>query len=271
MLLKLFLFFISIVCTSCSYVTKNNYMDPSSEIENIKESNKQQVMSVPESNGENKNSLGNGQVKKNCFPCNLESSDKNRFDKYSYQKSMAILLGICLIDGNVADEINYLLSEAIAEGDYDAMNAKGFLLVDGTLFGYRDYDSAIDFFSMAAKKGNKDAQFNLGFMYEHGIGLPQDIKTAKKFYSSSVNKDPGFMRLKNHSLETSEIPKDLDNKIKDRNPRAKDTQSKTKDIRGGGFKKENGGVSNYDENSQKKPTRTKSENGTKFKVPYLKE
>ena len=37
-------------------------------------------------------------------------------------------------------------------------------------------------FSKLAKQGNAKAQYNLGWMYSHGEGVPKDDKLAAKWY-----------------------------------------------------------------------------------------
>ncbi len=37
-------------------------------------------------------------------------------------------------------------------------------------------------YRLAAEQGNAYAQFNLGFMYDNGQGVPKDYKTAVKWY-----------------------------------------------------------------------------------------
>ena len=38
-----------------------------------------------------------------------------------------------------------------------------------------------------AEQGNADAQFILGYMYANGKGVPQDYKTALKWYNGNLN------------------------------------------------------------------------------------
>jgi len=40
-----------------------------------------------------------------------------------------------------------------------------------------------------AKQGNADAQDKLGWMYEHGKGVPQDYSTALKWYKLAAEQD----------------------------------------------------------------------------------
>ncbi len=45
-----------------------------------------------------------------------------------------------------------------------------------------DYPAALRSFRLAAEQGNADAQFNLGFKYASGQGVPQDDKEALRWY-----------------------------------------------------------------------------------------
>ena len=43
--------------------------------------------------------------------------------------------------------------------------------------------TAAKWYTLAAEQGVADAQFNLGLMYDNGLGVPQDYKTAIKWYT----------------------------------------------------------------------------------------
>ena len=54
-----------------------------------------------------------------------------------------------------------------------------------------DYAAALKEFLPLAKKGNSIAQFNLGFMYHEGKGVPRDAKEAVKWYRLAADQgDP---------------------------------------------------------------------------------
>ena len=46
----------------------------------------------------------------------------------------------------------------------------------------QDYREARRWYRLAAAKGHADAQFNLGVMYDNGHGVPQDYKEAVRWY-----------------------------------------------------------------------------------------
>lgn len=41
---------------------------------------------------------------------------------------------------------------------------------------------------MAIEKGNSLAMYNYGFLLEHGIGIPVDMKEAKRYYKMAAEK-----------------------------------------------------------------------------------
>ncbi|HEM56126.1 MAG TPA: sel1 repeat family protein [Thermodesulfobium narugense] len=59
----------------------------------------------------------------------------------------------------------------------------------------RNFDIAFKCFREASEKGNADAMYRLGWMYEYGRGTSQDYKMAKYWYEKS--KDLGNIDSKN--------------------------------------------------------------------------
>lgn len=56
-------------------------------------------------------------------------------------------------------------------------------------YGYAtdaDYSVAANEYRLAADASNPQAMFNLGWMHEHGVGLPVDLFLAKRFYDSAA-------------------------------------------------------------------------------------
>ena len=45
-----------------------------------------------------------------------------------------------------------------------------------------DYDTALKEFRPLAEQGHADAQYNLGVMYEKGLGVPQDDQEAVRWF-----------------------------------------------------------------------------------------
>lgn len=55
----------------------------------------------------------------------------------------------------------------------------------------KNHQLAFKWLDLAAKKGNKDALVNLGYMYENGLGVKKDYKRAMFLYIESANKGSG--------------------------------------------------------------------------------
>ena len=53
-------------------------------------------------------------------------------------------------------------------------------------FQQGSYDTAFEEWRPLAEQGNVGAQFNLGFMYEKGKGVPRNYKIASKWYRMSA-------------------------------------------------------------------------------------
>ena len=66
-----------------------------------------------------------------------------------------------------------LLPMSVVAQDFD----KGLAAYDKS-----DYATAIHEWGLLARQGHSTAQCNLGFMYEHGVGVPQNHVTAVNLY-----------------------------------------------------------------------------------------
>lgn len=53
----------------------------------------------------------------------------------------------------------------------------------------RDYERAAEAYMHAQSQSNAQAMFNLGYMHEHGHGLPLDLHLAKRYYDQAVEVD----------------------------------------------------------------------------------
>ncbi len=54
--------------------------------------------------------------------------------------------------------------------------------VAGDAYNRGDYDTALKEWRPLAEQGDADAQFNLGVMYDMGLGVPQDYQEAVRWY-----------------------------------------------------------------------------------------
>jgi TPR repeat protein len=50
----------------------------------------------------------------------------------------------------------------------------------------QDYAEALRWYLRAAELGDPDAQFNVGLIYENGLGVPQDPAEAMKWFALSA-------------------------------------------------------------------------------------
>jgi SEL1 protein len=53
----------------------------------------------------------------------------------------------------------------------------------------RNYERAAEAYLHARSQSNAQAMFNLGYMHEHGHGLPLDLHLAKRYYDQAVEVD----------------------------------------------------------------------------------
>ena len=53
-----------------------------------------------------------------------------------------------------------------------------------------DYEHAAKAYLRAVSLSNAQAMFNLGYMHEHGQGLPLSLHLAKRFYHKALETDP---------------------------------------------------------------------------------
>ncbi|MFA6104866.1 MAG: tetratricopeptide repeat protein [Victivallaceae bacterium] len=88
------------------------------------------------------------------------------------------------------DEKKYLKAKACFErefkkGNYDAAFRLGCIYDEG-LGVKKDYKKAFYYYSIAADKNYPDAINNLGLIYEHGNGVPQDFIKAKQLYEKAI-------------------------------------------------------------------------------------
>ncbi len=50
----------------------------------------------------------------------------------------------------------------------------------------QDYQEAVRWYRLAAEQGYAPAQFNLGFLYDKGLGVPQDYAQARDWYRKAA-------------------------------------------------------------------------------------
>jgi uncharacterized protein len=59
----------------------------------------------------------------------------------------------------------------------------------------QDYAAAMSWYQKAADQGNAPAQFNVGFMYFNGLGVPQDYAAAMSWYRKAADQGNSAAQL----------------------------------------------------------------------------
>jgi TPR repeat protein len=63
----------------------------------------------------------------------------------------------------------------------------------------KDFQEARNWLQKAADSGSAEAQYNLGVVFERGLGTPIDIELARKWYKEAASQgfDKAIEKLKN--------------------------------------------------------------------------
>ena len=102
---------------------------------------------------------------------------------------------------------------ALIVGVATAQPAIGGSLRDGrAAFSRGDYVRAARLLAPIARRGNTGASAMLGYMYEHGFGVPQSYEVAVEFYTEAAERgDPagqhllGLMYDKGHGVDRDDV------------------------------------------------------------------
>ncbi|KAG8388040.1 hypothetical protein BUALT_Bualt02G0083800 [Buddleja alternifolia] len=109
-------------------------------------------------------------------------------DKYGERSMCMGESGICT-DSERHQRAHSLWWKASEQGNEHA----ALLIGDAYYYGRgtdRDYDRAAEAYMHAKSQSNAQAMFNLGYMHEHGQGLPFDLHLAKRYYDQALEVDP---------------------------------------------------------------------------------
>jgi TPR repeat protein len=79
--------------------------------------------------------------------------------------------------------------QAAYEGHVDSYCALASMYLKGEINGWVDYDKARQLFSIAASVGHASAQFQLGEMYESGLGVGVDLLKAQHWYIEAAKRN----------------------------------------------------------------------------------
>jgi len=104
--------------------------------------------------------------------------------------ALAILTGLMLSSCTTPTDQNIdVLRKSAEKGDKEAQYNLGVMYDNGK--GVRqDYTEAMKWYKLAAAQGDALAQYNLGGMYDRGIGVKQDKRQAKEWFGNAC--DNGF-------------------------------------------------------------------------------
>ncbi|GJN08413.1 hypothetical protein PR202_ga26326 [Eleusine coracana subsp. coracana] len=122
-------------------------------------------------------------------------SSLSRWALESYLKDRYGDQSICMGEsGFCTDMERHLRAHALWWQASEQGNEHAALLIgDAYYYGRgvaRDYERAAEAYMHARSQSNAQAMFNLGYMHEHGHGLPFDLHLAKRYYDQAVEVDP---------------------------------------------------------------------------------
>ncbi len=83
----------------------------------------------------------------------------------------------------VRDLIEELLTDAFEAGNADALNDLGAQYYDGSRGFEQDFTKAVTCYKLAAEKGSRPAQENLGYCYYYGRNMPVDYAKAFHYFA----------------------------------------------------------------------------------------
>lgn len=104
--------------------------------------------------------------------------------------------------GNYANSLKFWLAEA-EKGNLEAEYYAG-KIYEGALGTEPDYASAIACYQKAADKGHSPSKFSLGALYEQGRGVPADPKKAFNLYRDASGLPGNFVFVENTKYEELE-------------------------------------------------------------------
>ena len=98
--------------------------------------------------------------------------------------------GTAMVKGSQRTAQKPWYRRAADQGDARAQHNLGYMYEYG-LGIPQDYVEAVRWYRKAAEQGLADAQFNLGTMYDNGRGLPQDYSEAARWYRKAAEQGDG--------------------------------------------------------------------------------
>ena len=86
----------------------------------------------------------------------------------------------------------YWYYKAASQGHANARFNLGVFYATGIMDDTRNYSAALELFRQAAQQDYLPAQFQLGTMYRHGLGVEQSDEQARHFYQQAA--DQGYLK-----------------------------------------------------------------------------
>lgn len=121
----------------------------------------------------------------------------------SYLDGVEGALGEKILLPDIKQAIKWLEKAAKSDCDVAQFNL-GILYLSGNqeLSLDKDYSKAVEYFKLAANKGNSDANTGLGFCYMEGMGVAKDLGKAKYYFSlAAVTGDKAALQNLSYLLQ----------------------------------------------------------------------
>ena len=107
-------------------------------------------------------------------------------DPKRVQDARLMMLAYSALQGNVA--ANIALGDHFFETASSASASSSSVAISDS--GSNPYELALAQYRTGADRGHPQAMFNLGYMHQHGLGLPLDHHLAKRFYDQAWHTSP---------------------------------------------------------------------------------
>ena len=189
--------------------------------------------------------------------CDQHYSSEKEDGVHEYDVAVSLIVGVCKSSDDIVAEAKTLLRESMDYGYAPAFNVWGYLLADGLFFGYSDIGYAQEFLIKAVELNDKDAQYNLGFIYEYGLGTVVDLDKSRGFYKKSGAKNGSLFRLKQHGESSGDTLDKGPNRHEDGKPEPRGSLARPNNAQ------EDSGLSGA-------PRGDMEGSGEKFKFPFIK-
>lgn len=97
----------------------------------------------------------------------------------------AVIAPLITPDPTLPSSVKAMERQAFA-GDAEAQHDLAALYTAGSDAVTQDYARAVDWFTLAARRGVANARYNLGVLYQQGLGTPADAAKAVEYYRAAA-------------------------------------------------------------------------------------